>query len=187
MVPSDFAITVDFLPSNLDLGRVGVRFDGGGKIVINEDFNVTIMNLGDPISQDGGTTEYADNITITEVSSSVVIRLDNYGLEISRVRDGENALYIDTTTDEVIAQYCGLCGANGTLLYRDRETTASIMNRMEVEMFADSWQATPSEQFLRDRTRERGEWKHISHKPFLSYVCSCVCATTVCFMNDTIL
>ena len=157
IVPSDFAITVDFLPNNLDIGKVGVRFDGGGKIVINEDLSVTVMNLGNPISQVGDTTEYAGNITVIRDPPSVTIILENYGLEVSRIRDGQNTVYINVTNEAILAQYAGLCGANGTLLYRDRETTASIMNRMEVEMFADSWQATPSEQFLRERERECGE------------------------------
>ncbi len=53
----DFTITADFIASDLDMGRVGVRL-GNQTIVIDEELNVSVDNFGDPESNDGVISVY---------------------------------------------------------------------------------------------------------------------------------
>ena len=110
MVPSDLAVTVDFLPSNLDMGRVGVRLGSGKKIVIDKELNVTVVNLVDPISQAGGINIYVDDITVIETPNEVVVSLDALGVSITRVGDG-----VSISVRDGLTNVCVLCGTiNGT-------------------------------------------------------------------------
>lgn len=151
--PLDFTVTIDFTSTDLDMGRVGVRLSNK-TIIIDEDLNVTVANFGGPVSVNGTTTVYAGNISITQGPAQVVIALQELGVLVTRVQDGENAVFVNVSRDDAI-EVCGLCGTlDGTLLYSDRSTTAT---GMDIERFADSWRANPSDQFLREQTRDCGE------------------------------
>lgn len=154
--PFDFTVNVDFITSDLDIGRVGVRLSNT-TIVINENLNVTAINLGDPELMDGTSTS---NISITQNPSQVEITLQEFGVKLIRVRNGTNTLYVNVTRGSASIKFCGLCGMlNGTLVYSDQKTTA---NSLDMEMFAESWRVNPNEQFLREHVRDCGELS-ISH------------------------
>ncbi len=133
---------------------------GNKTIVIDEDLTVAVANLGDPLTVDGVTTVYTGNVTITEDLPFVVVDLEGLGMQLTRVQDGDNALYVNVSREGTLVEACGLCGTLvGSLLYSDRRATAAYTDRTEIESFADSWRSNPSEQFLREQTRECGEWK----------------------------
>lgn len=153
--PSDFAIAVDFLASDLEMGRVGVRL-GDKRIVITESLSLQLTNLGDPISQDGTTIEYADNIFVSQDGDQVTVFLANFDVRITRMRAGENSLVVSISRVGA-PEVCGLCGTlEGVLLHSDRSSVADIVSRTAVEVFADSWRVVPGEQFLREERRECG-------------------------------
>ena len=174
--PLHFAITIDFLASNLDMGRVGVRLNEK-RIVIRENLTLELINLGQPVSSNDTAVEYLDGIVITQAENQTTIFLRNFGIQIHRLRDGDdNTLVVNASrTDTPVPEVCGLCGTlEGELLFSDRSTTASIVDRSEVDRFADSWRVNPGEQFLREQRRECGE-------------CTCSYAAaiyTACFLRD---
>ena len=131
---------------------------GNRSVVIDEDLSARVFNLGDPITQDGDATEYTGGVTILQGANQTVIFLSDYGIQVSRVRDGQNHVLVNISGEGAISEVCGLCGTiDGVLLYSDRGSTANIVNRMEVEMFANSWRVNPGEQFLREERRECGK------------------------------
>ena len=154
--PPEFVVTVDFLSSNLDMGRVGVRI-GEKRIVILEDLSLQLTNLGDPISIALDVARYPDGIVITQKSNESTIDLARFGLQVSRRMDLQNVLVVNATS--LGTNVCGLCGTlEGLLLYRDRRREARIGNRSEIQEFADSWRVNPREEFLREERRECSEW-----------------------------
>ena len=152
----EFVVTVDFLSSNLDMGRVGIRI-GEKRIVILEDLSLQLTNLGDPISVALDVTRYPDGIVITRKNNKNTIDLTGFGLQVSRRMDDQNILVVNAT--RLQTDVCGLCGTvEGSLLYGDRRRVARIGNRSEIQQFADSWRVNPREQFLREERRECSKW-----------------------------
>lgn len=151
----EFVITVDFLSSNLDMGRVGVRI-GEKTIVILEDLSLQSTNLGDPISFVDNIVSYPDGIEITEGGNESTINLSAFGLQVTRRVGLQNILVVNASS--LTLDVCGLCGTlQGVLLYGDRRRVAAFGNRIEIEQFADSWRVNPSDQFLREERRDCSE------------------------------
>ena len=162
--PVHFAITIDFLASNLDMGRVGVRLNEK-RIIIMENLTLELANLGQPVSSNETAVEYSDGIVIIQEENRTTVYLRNLDVQIHRLRDGdENTLVVNASRmDSPVREVCGLCGTlEGELLFSDRSTTASILDRSQVDQFADSWRVNPGEQFLREQRRECGEWTYIT-------------------------
>ena len=154
--PPEFVVTVDFLSSNLDMGRVGIRI-GEKRIVILEDLSLQLTNLGDPISVALDVIRYPDGVVITQKNNESTIDLTGFGLQVSRRMDDQNILVVNAT--RLQTDVCGLCGTvDGSLLYGDRRRVARIGNRSEIQQFADSWRVNPREQFLREERRECSKW-----------------------------
>ena len=148
----EFVITVDFLSSNLDMGRVGIRI-GDKTIVISEDLSLQSTNLGDPISFSDNVVSYPDGIVITEEGNETTINLSLFGLQVTRKVGLQNVLVVNASG--LLLDVCGLCGTlEGVLLYGDRRRVAAFGNRIEIEQFADSWRVNPIDQFLREERRD---------------------------------
>ena len=157
--PSDFRITIDFVSSNLDIGRVGVKL-GSTEIVILEDFSTRLTNLGDPVfeSSDNSTLKFSDSIVIHSDSGVLVVELQTLGVILTR---SLGLLNLSLTRTGLLRETCGLCGdQSGSLLFSDRTTEAVINNRSSINQFADSWRVNPGEQFLRESSRECGKRQH---------------------------
>ena len=154
--PSDFRITIDFLSSNLDIGRVGVKL-GNMEIVILEDFSTMLTNIGNQISEnsDNSTLKFSDGIVIHSDNNTVIIELQILGLILTR---SVGVLNMSLTETGSLRETCGLCGdQSGSLLFSDRTKEADISNRSSVDLFADSWRVNPGEQFLRESSKECGK------------------------------
>ena len=150
----DFAVTVDFLPGNLDNGRIGVRYMERQFIVLDDR---SVDTGGEsPVNMVGDTTEYAGEVFITDTANEAVLEFRSVGVTV--IVDGNNFL-VNVSNSSSLGELCGLCGTrNGTLLYNDRMTIANIMNMMQVRAFANSWIVPAGDQFLRGIRRECGEW-----------------------------
>ena len=160
--PVHFTVTVDFLSSNLDMGRVGIQLKER-RIIIKENLSLELINLGDPVSSNETATEYLDGIVVIREVNQTTVYLRNLDIQIYRLRDGdENALVVNASRlGSPVREVCGLCGTlDGELLFSDRSTTASILDRSQVDRFADSWRVNPGEQFLREQRRECGGLSH---------------------------
>ena len=155
--PSDFRITIDFLSSNLDIGRVGVKL-GNMEIVILEDFSTMLTNIGNPTiseNSDNSTLRFSDGIVIHSDNDTVIIELQILGLILTR---SVGVLNMSLTGTGSLQETCGLCGdQSGSLLFSDRTKQADISNRSSVDLFADSWRVNPGEQFLRESSKECGK------------------------------
>ena len=77
----EFVVTVDFLSSNLDMERVGIRI-GEKRIVILEDLSLQLTNLGDPISVALDVTRYPDGIVITRKNNENTLEIPNIGINV---------------------------------------------------------------------------------------------------------
>ena len=61
----------------------------------------------------------------------------------------------DTST---LGETCGLCGTTDGVLQFRNGNTANIMNRTEVDAFANSYLVAPRDQFLHPQRRECGKY-----------------------------
>ena len=159
LIPSDFRITIDFVLSNLAIGRVGVKL-GSMEIVILEDFSTRLTNLGDPVfeSSDNSTLRFSDGIVIHSDSDVLVVELQTLGVILTR---SLGLLNLSLTGTGSLRESCGLCGdKSGSHLFSDRTKEAAINNRSSIDQFADSWRVNPGEQFLRESNRECGKQQH---------------------------
>ncbi len=153
--PSDFRITVDFVSSNLDIGRVGVKLRNM-EVVILEDFSTRLTNAGDPIP-DNSTLRFSDGIVIHSDNDNnmVVVELQTLGVILTR---SVGLVSMSLTGAGSLHETCGLCGdQSGSLLFSDRTKEAIISNRSSIELFADSWRVNPGEQFLRESSKKCGK------------------------------
>jgi len=166
----DFTINVDYSEDTLLLARVGIKYNQS-KIVILEDLTVTVMGLGNPISQNGLTTEYVNQIFITQNSGESVVDLRSLGIKVTRT---SSDLEIETSSGRLSGDICGLCGRYGVLLYSDRMTVADITNPTDIQQFTNSWRSLPLDMFLRDEAhKECG--KLASNACVCVRVCVCAC------------
>jgi len=77
----DFRITVDFLQSELDNGRIGALYDGG-MYISREDGTFYVDSDTGIISSDGNTTVYERNVAVTRGSGRTVVDFQNLGVTI---------------------------------------------------------------------------------------------------------
>lgn len=157
--PSDFHVTIEFVSSNLDIGRVGVKLRSM-EIVILEDFSTRLTNLGNPVfaSLDNSTRRFNDGIIVHRDIDMVVVELQTLGVILTR---SEGLLNLNLTGTGSLRETCGLCGdQSGSLLFSDRTKEAIISNRSSIDLFADSWRVNPGEQFLRESSKECGKKQH---------------------------
>jgi len=68
----DFRITVDFLQSELDNGRIGALYEGG-MYISREDGTFEVDSDTRIISSSGSTTVYERNVTVTRTSRRTTI------------------------------------------------------------------------------------------------------------------
>ena len=97
-------------------------------------------------------------VTITNQSDgTVVIRAADLGIVIQA-----SPSEFTVNTSSTVSQYTGLCGSfSGDLIYSDCNTVANITNMTQVMEFANSHVVAARDQFLRDQTRECGEYTYI--------------------------
>ena len=146
-----FSVNADYSEESLTLARVGVQYNTTTIIVIISDsLVVNAQNLGTPISQSGSTTEYPNQIFITENSNEIIVDIRRVGVKLTITL---STLQIEVSSGALSGDFCGLCGRlNGDLVYSDRTTVADITNRMNIEQFTNSWRAV--DVFLRDVARD---------------------------------
>ena len=146
-----FSVNVDYSEESLNLARVGVRYNSTTIIVITDDNGLSLIsqNLGNIISQSGQTTEYPNQIFITQASNEITIDIRRLGV---RLNVSSSSLLVEVTSGALSGDVCGLCGRlNGELLYSDRTSVADITDRVDVQQFTNSWRA--DDVFLRDAPR----------------------------------
>jgi len=169
----DFTINVDYSEDTLLLARVGIKYNES-RIVILEDLTVTVTGLGTPISQSGLTTEYANQIFITQNSGESVVDLRDLGVKVTRTLSD---LEIETSSGRLSGDLCGLCGRYGVLLYSDRMTVADITNLTDIQQFTNSWRSLPLDMFLRDEARKECGKLYIAPNTSAGV---CVCVVLCC-------
>ena len=149
----DFAVTVDFLATNLANGRIGVRYMNR-RFIYQEDGTVD-TGSEDPIGQVGDTREYVGQVFITQNAGGTIMDFQSVGVQVIIAN---NQFQVNVADSNTLGETCGLCGnQNGTLLFNDRTTVANIMNMTQVRAFANSWLVPARDQFLRGIRRECGE------------------------------
>ena len=149
----DFAVTVDFLATDLANGRIGVRYMNR-RFIYQEDGTVDTGGE-EPIGQVGDTREYADQVFITQNADGTILDFQTVGVQVIVAN---NQFLVNVADSTVLGETCGLCGnSDGTLLFSDRTTIANIMNTTQVMAFANSWLVPARDQFLRGIRRECGE------------------------------
>ena len=90
----------------------------------------------------------------TQTDGTVVISAENLGIAI---RASSSEFTVNSTSTST--QYNGLCGSSsGELIYNDCNTVANIANLTQVMEFANSHVVAAMDQFLRDQTRQCGEY-----------------------------
>ena len=110
-----FSVNVDFSEESLNLARVGVQYNETIIVVVigSSFLTVNAQNLGSPISQTSQTTEYPNQIFITQTSNEIVVD----------IRPVKVKLTVSLSDLEIQARsedFCGLCGRlNGELVYSD--------------------------------------------------------------------
>jgi len=77
----NFRITVDFLQSELDNGRIGALYDGG-MYISREDRTFYVDSDTGIISSDGNTTVYERNVAVMRGSGRTVIEFQDLGVTI---------------------------------------------------------------------------------------------------------
>ena len=154
-----FSVNIDYSEESLNLARVGVQYNTTTIIVITDDNGLSLIseNLGNNISQSGQTTEYPNQIFITEASNEIIIDIRRLGI---RLNVSSSGLQVEVTSGALSGDVCGLCGRlNGELLYSDRTSVADITDRVDVQQFTNSWRA--DDEFLRDVPRNICSKKHV--------------------------
>ena len=145
-----FSVNVDYSEESLNLARVGVKYNTTTIVVIIDDILiVNAQNLGSPISQSGQTTEYPDQIFITQTSNEVIVDIRRIGV---RLTVSLSNFQVEVSSGALNGDFCGLCGRpNGDLVYSDRTTVADITDIADIQQFTNSWRA--EDVFLRDVPR----------------------------------
>ena len=145
-----FSLNVDYSEDSLNPARVGVQYNTTTIVIIIDDsLNVITQNLGSPISQIGQTTEYPNQIFITQASNEVIVDIRRIGV---RLTVSLSDLQVEVSSGALSGDFCGLCGRlNGELVYSDRTAVADIMDIVDIQQFTDSWRA--EDVFLRDVPR----------------------------------
>ena len=146
-----FSINVDYSEESLNLARVGVKYNTTIIVIIVDDILiVNAQNLGSPISQSGQTTEYPNQIFITQGRDDIIIDLRRTGVKLTVSLSG---FQVEVSSGALNGDFCGLCGRpNGDLVYSDRTTVADITDIADIEQFTNSWRA--EDVFLRDVPRD---------------------------------
>ena len=145
----DISVNVDFSEESLNLTRVGVQYNETNVVVhISTFLTVDAENLGRIISQTGHTTEYSNQIFITQTSYKTVVDIRHIKVKFT-VSLSESDVQIQALSEG----FCGLCGKlNGSLVYSDGTTVANITDIMDIQQFTNSWRA--KEAFLRKTPRD---------------------------------
>ena len=147
-----FSLNVDYSEESLNPARVGVQYDTTTIVVVIDDNFLTVnaQNLGSPISQSGQTTEYPNQIFITQASNEVIVDIRRIGVRLTVTLSD---LQVEVSSGALSGDFCGLCGRlNGKLVHSDRTTVADITDNVDVQQFTDSWRA--EDVFLRDVPRD---------------------------------
>ena len=146
-----FSVNVDYSEESLNVARVGVQYNTITIVVIIDDILiVNAQNLGSPISQSGQTTEYPDQIFITQTSNEVIVDIRRIGVKLTVSLSN---FQVEVSSGALNGDFCGLCGRiNGELIYSDRTTVADITDIVDVQLFTNSWRA--EDVFLRDVPRD---------------------------------
>jgi len=148
----DFTINIDYSEDNLNLARVGIRYNAVTIVMIKNPISINSKGLGPSISQNGQTIEYANQIFITQGSTEMAVDFRSLGVKVTCT---SSELQIETTSGTLSGDLCGLCGRlNGDLVYSDRTTVADITNQQDIIQFGNSWRALPLDMFLRDEARK---------------------------------
>ena len=145
-----FSLNVDYSEDSLNPARVGIQYNTTTIVIIIDDsLNVITQNLGSPVSQSGQTTEYPNQIFITQARNEVIVDIRRIGV---RLTVSLSDLQVEVSSGALSGDFCGLCGRlNGELVYSDRTAVADITDIVDIQQFTDSWRA--EDVFLRDVPR----------------------------------
>lgn len=145
-----FFVNFDYSEESLSPARVGIRYNTTNIIVlITDNLTVSDENLGNPVSQTGETTEYPNQIFITEAGDVTIVDVRRLGV---KVNVSLSVIQVEVSSGALSGDFCGLCGRlNGELLHSDRTTVADITNNIGIQQFTNSWRAI--DMFLRDEPR----------------------------------
>ena len=147
-----FSVNVDYCEGSLNPARIGVQYSATTIVIVIDDRILTVnaQNLGSPISQCGQTTEYPNQILITQTSNDTVVDLRCIGIKLTVTL---SELQVEVSSGALSKDLCGLCGrSNGELVYSDHTTVADITDIVDIQQFTNSWRA--KNVFLHDIPRE---------------------------------
>ena len=150
---SEFAVTADFESNDFSNGRIGLRYKGSRFIYTGDSVIVYNAVL---IGSTGTTKTYdVDGSTVTVISNGgFQIIAEDIGIAIQA---SASEFTVNATGTSIEA--CGLCGSlSGQLVHSDGVTVADITNMTQVMDFANSHVVPVEYQFLRDQTRQCGEF-----------------------------
>ena len=133
-------INVDYSEKSLTLATVGI-YCNTTKIIITVrgSFVMTAHNLEDVVSQSGSTTEYSNQIYVTQVNNELFVDIRCVGVKLTI---SPFVLQVKVSLGALNGDFCGLCGRlNGELVYSDGTTIADILNDTSIQEFTKSWRA----------------------------------------------
>ena len=159
----DFAVAVDFLSSDLNIGAVGASLNGGQRWVVSYEDGRLVHNFDNGVvkTYTSDTTDIFNNdILVNKGQQENSVAFVELGVVIIHSFASSNH-FIEVTVSpdsNLNGKTCGLCGSNlnGELLFRNQSTVFNIMDMAQATAFANSWLVEPSNQILRDLRSECG-------------------------------
>ena len=151
----DVAVVGDFLSTDLTMGRVGLR-NGTRAVVLTEQLMLELRGGLTGVTQGPTTMTNLGSLPVVVTVGEGMITLTAAAVGITITRTSSE-IAIELSNSTIISQSCGLCGNKSGALVSSNGDVANIMNRTEVDAFANSHLVRPSEQVLRDDRRDCGE------------------------------
>ena len=141
-------INVDYSDESSTLTTVGVHYNTTIIVITvnSSHYSVAPRNV---ISQSGSTTQYSNQIYITQIKDKLYVEIRCVGVKLII---SSLVLQVKVSSSALNGDFCGLCGRiNGELVYSDNTTTADILNDTSIQQFTKSWRAVYM--FLHDVAR----------------------------------
>lgn len=155
---SDFAVTVDFVSDDLSDGRIGLRYKGSRFIYAGG----SVIAYNAALTGSTGNTEVYDvggsAVTVTSNGGDVTISAEDIGVTVQ----ASSSTFTISVASTGSSSVCGLCGSStGQLVYGDGVRVADITNVTQVMQFIDSHAVAARDQFLREQSKECGEYINV--------------------------
>ena len=140
-------VNVDYSEESLNLATIGIHYNTTIIIItICDSLIVTAYKLEDVISQSGPTTEYSNQIFVTQIINEIIVDIRCVGVKLAI---SSLVLQVKVSSSALKGDFCGLCGRlNGELVHSDNTTIADILNDTSIQQFTKSWRAV--DMFLHD-------------------------------------